>query len=214
MKKFIIVLAILLGVLFCFASCNNSSEGGDSSSGKSSLTQSEITSSDNDLSVCETLNSLVSKHYSQIKIDITTTTGDIQLNAKYEMTDTQISYEIEQLNRLSFTEENSEDYKRTIMGIATVEDGEIIEIDGEAVELPSYEELRGSFNFSEENLTDEDVSNGYYYAKVISSQEFFGNSIYVGDLTVSVSYNTEKIQSITLNYKTNVSTVQTCYVFE
>ena len=208
MKKFIVVLILMLSFLLCLTACNDKS----TDSSKSRTNPSSV--SDSSSSVYETLNELIYKSYDKILLNITTTTEDLVLNAGYEISGSEIVYEVEQFNMITLDGELPEDYKKTLRGVATVENGEIIEIDGQAVELPNYNELIGKFYFSEDNLINEEQQDGYYYAQVVSSEEFFSNYISVENLFVEVSYSNNRIQSIKLTYNTSSSTVESNYVFE
>jgi len=55
---------------------------------------------DTDKTVYEVLQNLSKQNYGKIKLNITTLTGDIQLNAEYILTNSNVSYAVEQLNML------------------------------------------------------------------------------------------------------------------
>ena len=81
-------------------------------------------------------------NYQQIKLTIVTVTGDIQLSANYTLTQSNVSYSVEQLNMLPSNGDLtgiSPEYKTTHTGFAKIVDGKVTELDGEEVNLPTYE---------------------------------------------------------------------------
>ena len=168
-------------------------------------------------SVYETLSSLVKKEYSEIVINILTNTNGIELTAEYILTDNYVEYSIEQLSKLP--EDGSLDgvsssYKITLAGNAVIKNGEVVKLDGNQVSLPEYDELKGSFDFSQDNFKNVNtLTHGVFTADVISPSKFFGTSANVKDVKVVVEYSDTALKSITINYKTDNSIVKLSYKF-
>ena len=164
----------------------------------------------------ERIAELAAKSYSSITLDVTTVTDGVRLSASYTLTQDRVSYSIEKLNTFPTdgnAAELSPSYKTTLTGEAVIENGVLKTLDGEAVDLPSYDELRGGFHFDESNFKNVVDSATSFQADVISPSGFFGASVNVSNLKVSVSYSESAITQIDLSYQTERSAVQTQYTF-
>ena len=166
---------------------------------------------------CSLLNALSCKEYETVTVEIKTTTAFAQLSSKYVISDNEVSYSIEQLNTLSAEGEFSElspDFKTVFTGSAVVEGGEIIELDGNSVDLPSYSELKGRFNFDKDNFDKVSLEKNSFSADVISPSAFYGTDVDVSDLSICVEYTNDALISLSISYKTDNATVNTVYSFE
>ena len=172
---------------------------------------------DTDKTVYEVLNDLSKQNYSKIELNITTLMGDIQLSASYVLTAHKVSYSVEQLNMLP-TDGNfsnmSPEYKTTLTGTATVENGKITKLDGDKVSISEYSELKGSFYFKENNFRNIKAADGEFSADIVSASEFLGTGKNISSLKIEVKYNSSAIEKITMVYQTANSTVTTVYEFE
>ena len=202
MKKIITSFILIFALLMSFAACNN---GGS---------KNEQTSEDN---VYSTLNKLAKKDYSKIELTTTVKTGDIELTAGYVLTDTSVTYVIEQMSQLpvdGVLDNISNSYKTVLRGTATVKDGKVLTLDGATVEIPAYDELKGAFNFKQNYFKDAKESSGKFSADVKSPAEFLGTTKTVENLKVEVEYQSKAITKLTLTYNTANSTVTSVYSFE
>ena len=167
--------------------------------------------------VCELLNDLVKEEYSEIVIDVYTTTNGVTLQSKYTLTSTLVKYQIEQLNKLPEDGNLSGEipsFKFTIEGIAEIKNGKVVKLDGESVSLPSYNQLKGSFDFNKNNFKNIDISSsGVFKADVVSPDDFFGATTDARDVRVCVEYSDDYLETIIIDYKTDYSTVQLSYEF-
>ena len=167
--------------------------------------------------ICELLDLLTQKEYSVIEISIKTSTDPAQLRSHYKVTQGSVAYSIEQLNLLPSLEnvaELSPDQKKTISGTAIIENGEVIELDGNSVTLPSGDELMGKFSFDEKNLQNIVVENGTLTADVILPSAFYGVEVDMTNVKIAVKYSESAIEMITVSYKTEKSAVEAVYKFE
>ena len=81
--------------------------------------------------------------------------------------------------------------------------------------MPSYEQLKGSFDFSSENFTNVNSSSkGTFTADVISPSDFFGSDINATNVKVIVEYGDSGLKSIKINYNTSDSNVLIFYKFQ
>lgn len=167
--------------------------------------------------VCELLQDLSEKSYLSTEISIVTTTEFAQLSANYFVTQNNVTYSIEQLNLLPSCEDINgllQDYKTLITGEAVIKDGEVIELDGNSITLPSDNELMGKFNFDEKNFQNIVVESGLLTADVISPSQFYGTAVDMQDVKIAVKYSETSIEEIVVSYETEKSTVQAVYEFE
>ena len=211
MKKIIISIILMLALLMSFVACDN----GDSSNRDD--TSPATQSSEAEKTVYDVLNDLTTQSYKKIQLDITTLTGDIELKANYALTENKVEYSIEQLNLLPSDgdlNDVSPDYKTTIQGSATVENGKVTKLDDEAVNLPEYNELKGAFDFKESSFQNIQSENGRFAADVADVSAFVGVDKTISDMKIVVEYSDTAFQKITISYKTSNSTVMTVYVFE
>ena len=208
MKK-IISIILFLALLTCMMSCTISGGSGNNSdtpNNDSSDTQ----------TIYERLNVMANKSYDSITLSIVTTTAKSEISAKYFLNKTDVTYNIEQLNTLptdgNITDVSSK-YKTKLYGTAKVENGNLVSVDGDNITLPSYSELKGSFNFNEENLKNVVVGNGSLKADVVSPSKFYGTSIDANEMSIDVTFSTDSFIRITVTYETENASVKTVYDF-
>lgn len=215
MKKIIISILLILAILATFVACDD--KGNNQNNGNGTDTEQTTPNPEVVKTTYDILNELATQPYSKVKLDIFTVTGDVELKASYTLTGSEVSYSVEQLNLLPSDgniENVSPDYKVTLSGSATVENGKITKVDGEAVSIPSYDELKGSFKFKESNFKNIQIENGKITADVVSSSEFFGTNKTINNMKITVEYTDSALQKITITYNTINSAVTTVYEFE
>ena len=202
MKKIILSIVLLLAIVATVASCGNPN--------------SESSPPETPKTVWETLQELSQKQYSKVKLDIKTVTGDMELNASYVLTNDNVTYSVEQFNLLP-TDGNlanvSQNHKITLTGTATIQGGKVEKIDGENVTLPSVDELKGVFHFTETNFKNVKTENGKLIADVNSASAFMGASQNLSNMKIVVTYNDTALQKLEITYNTTNSTVTTVYEF-
>ena len=165
--------------------------------------------------VYDILNELTKIEYNTVEVTITTDTNGLQLQSTYITTSNTIEYSVEVFNALEGGAEMlPEEYKSTFSGVAKIKDGKVTEIDGDTVSLPSYDSLKGSFNFKKENFKSVEDKNGKFTAIVIDPSNLLGISANgVSNMMITVRYNDSAIESILLTYNTEKSSVTTEYIF-
>ena len=188
----------------------------------STQTSTQISEDNTDTQVTQTvydkLCELSEQEYSSIKIDIVVTTGFAELYSNYVLTQNNMVYSVDKLNLLP-SDGNITDlpsnYKTTVTGYALIENGEVVDLDGNKdITLPSYDELKGIFNFDENNFKNAVVGTNSLEADVISPPRFYGTDVDMSNLKVKVEYTETALTKIIISYSTTNSTVQTVYVFE
>ena len=208
MKKSIIALILSIVLLICMTACSgtqNPEPTPDDSNSPATPT------------IYDKLDDFSDLNYQQIKLTIVTVTGDIQLSANYTLTQNNVSYSVEQLNMLPSNGDLtgiSPEYKTTHTGYAKIVDGKVTELDGEGVTLPSYDELKGNFSFAESNFKNVTTQGNYLSADVDSPSSFYGSTVNVQNMKVTVEYTETALSKIVITYQTANSTVTTTYEFE
>ena len=164
MKKIFLSIALLLAIIAVMTSCGQP----DSSASPQTTTPDSQQTVGGEVqetpkTVWEILQELSQKQYSKVELDIQTVTGDVELNANYLLTNSNVTYSVEQLNLLPSDGDLtnvSQNHKTTILGTATIKNGKVEKFDGKAVDIPTYNDLRGAFNFNESNFKNVKVENG------------------------------------------------------
>ncbi len=207
MKKIIISMVLLFAFLMCITGCSGQNNTPPSSDVNPPATQ----------TVYEKLESLADKLYRKIHVSVVTSTDGISLSAEYVLAGNNVLYSIERLNLFAPDGDISElspEFKTRLVGTAAVNNGEIKMLDGENVTLPSYEELKGSFNFKETNLKNIVNANNSLQAEVISPSDFYGSSVNAQGMRIDVEYSETALVKMVITYQTENSTVTTTYEFE
>lgn len=215
MKKMLILIILMLALLVSFVACDDGDPNGTSSNGDT--TPPNTQPSEPEKTVYDVLNDLTKQSYTKIQLDITTLTGDIELEANYALTANKVEYSIERLNLLP-SDGNlnniSPNYKTTIQGTATIENGKVTKLDNEDVNLPEYDELKGDFDFKESYFKNIQTENGKFTADVVNASAFVGTNKTISDMKIVAEYSDAAFQKMTITYKTSNSTITLVYVFE
>lgn len=214
MKKIIISILMLCALLVSMAGCALPENPTPTPPGGNP--PSENPPSENppaEQTVYEKLDSLAEKAYKRVSLSIVTNTNGIELCAEYMMSANNVIYSVEKLNLIDPNGDLSADYKTRLVGSAAVSGGEIKTLDGAAVDLPSVEELKGCFNFDENNFKNAENANNSFRAEVVSPSELYGSDVNAQDMTIEVAYSETALVKIVITYKTSASDVTTTYEF-
>ena len=213
MKKSIIALILSFALLMCMTACSGSKDPEPTTGGESTTPTPPPPVTE---TIYDKLDDFADLNYQQIKLSIVTVTGDIQLSANYTLMQSNVSYSVEQLNMLPSNGDLtgiSPDYKTTHTGYAKIVDGKVTELDGEEVTLPSYDELKGDFSFAESNFKNVTTQGNSLSADVNSPSSFYGSTVNVQNMKVTVEYTETALSKIVITYQTANSTVTTTYEF-
>ena len=217
MKKIIILLITVAMLLMCITACSGLKDPEPTPTPTPTPTPPDDPNPPVTQTVYDLLDDLADQDYSNIKIDIVVTTGFAELYSNYVLTQSNMVYSIERLNLLP-SDGNITDlpsnYKTTVTGYALIENDQVIELDGNKdVALPSYDELKGNFNFDESNFKNAVVGTNSLEADVVSPSQFYGADVDMSNLKVKVEYTETSLTKITISYSTTNASVQTVYVF-
>ena len=200
MKKSIISLVLLLSILSSITACGPKTPPEPNPPAPT---------------VYEVLEELADKEYTSVKLGIVTVTGGIRLAADYVLTKNSVLYSVEQIRKLPTDGDIIDlptEYKTTLTGTAAVNGGNVV-LDGTDVTLPSYEELKGNFDFSEANFTNAVAENGSLKADVVSPAAFCDAGGGIHNMKVAISYSETAFNKITITYQTADSEVTATYEF-
>lgn len=214
MKKILISVILMLAIWMSLAACSPST--GDPSTGDSS-SGSDTIDTEEKQAICELLNELSRASYKTVRLDITTQTGELELKGEYVLTAKEVTYLVERMNLLpedGDPEGVSPDAKTVLKGSATIENGTVTKLDGDAVELPDYDALKGAFDFKESYFQNVEKKNGAFYADVVSAGAFLGTDQALNNVKLTVQYNDSALEKMVITYQTANATVTTEYVFE
>lgn len=215
MKKICVSIFLILAVLATFVACGGIEN--DHNEGPGSNTEQTTASTENAKTVYDILNELSKIEYSQVHLNISTISGDVELKSSYTLTDSEITYSLEQLNLLpedGNVGNLSSNYKATLKGSAVIENGKVTWLDGDKISIPSYDELIGAFNFDESNFRKIQQESGKLSAEVISASEFLGIDKNIKNMKITVEYSDSSLQKITITYNTDLSAVTTVYEYQ
>lgn len=213
MKKNFASLVLILGLLMCFVSCDF--HGGNHTD--ISDTEQSTMDSQANRTIYDILNEFAQINYKKVELDIITVISDIELKSNYVLTDSVVVYSVEQLNMLPTdgdVENTLSEYKTSLTGTAIIENGKVVKFDGESISIPSYDDLKGCFNFEESNFKNTEVETKKLTADVVSPSKFMGTDMMIEDMKIVVDYNSSALERITITYKTPHSTVTTVYTYE
>ena len=216
MKKIIILLITVAMLLMCVTACSGSKNPEPTPT--PTPTPPDDPKPPAAQTVYDLLDDLAEEDYSKIKIDILVKNGFVELYSNYVLTQNNVVYSIEELNLLpsdgSITDLPS-NYKNTVTGYALIENGKIVELDGNKdITLPSYDELKGNFNFVESNFKNAVVGENSFEADVVIPSQFYGADVDMTNLKLKVEYTKTSLTKVSISYSTTKATVQTVYVFE
>jgi hypothetical protein len=176
MKRIIIALLLVLTLVICLPSCNQTGK--------------------NPLDTVNTLAQNASGNYT-IEIQIASLNGD-KVTERYTVTEVDgtrsVSYRIEKINSFVIDGENitvPDDYMTVNEGVYSVEESASSEFD-----LPS-------FNFTTAALSSVITEEGKISASLSSTEDFMGAKLVGTGFTVSVNYTETAITSIVISYVTS-----------
>ena len=160
----------------------------------------------------EKLNELSQKTYNKVELNVTIEKNGHTLTSKYVLSAGKIEYTVEQMSLLS-PDNIPNDIKTVYRGTATVENGVITKVDGDAITLPEYETLSGSFSFSESYFKSVLSYTGHFVASVADPSAFIGTDADVKNMKVEVKYTDTALTTISIGYGVSGERTELLYKF-
>lgn len=150
-----------------------------------------------------TINKLLEVDYSKVIVDVTTDINGVELTGKYILTFdgdvTNIKFDYEELNELSFDGDNS-GFKKPISGTAVVRNGVVISSSQEA-DLNTAQLNFTGLSFKPAYFKNVTATSKEFEADVVSVSGFLGASqLNASNMRVKVEYFSAAIVQININY--------------
>lgn len=169
------------------------------------------------VALCASLSAMSAVRYDEIGMQIATETSSGILNSTYTVTGSQVQYSVERFNR--FTIEGGTivppvSYKTVYTGSAVIVNDRVISVDGDVVELPSYQTLVGGFVFDPSNFSDATQSGNGVTLTVVDASAFWGSSLTAENMTVTIGFDADRFVSIIVAYQTETANVTVNYDFQ
>lgn len=159
---------------------------------------------------------LLEVEYSGWTINTTTIYKDLRLTSSYIITksdaQTEISYSVEQLNKLSI--DKPAEFKSNIVGSVIVKDGKVTSQEGEelSVDLSGMENI--GLNLKSEYLNDISVTSSTLLANVKNINSFMGREMDATNMTLEIAYTEDAIEHINITYiDSSSASVKIEYIF-
>lgn len=163
-------------------------------------------------STLASIQEMTEKSYDSFNLTVTTKKDDITLKNQFKVRTadgkTTVSYTVESLNKISV--ENGaltvpDNMIKVSEGKVEIADGKTVLLNGEAVDINLESVDKLALQFKASYFESPSVKAASFFAKVTNPKAFTQNSaIDAQNMTVSVSFNTVKLQKLTLKY--NLST--------
>jgi hypothetical protein len=203
MKRIIALTVTVLMALSLLCSCDFSSLGG-------APNEKELAEA------CSDINKRISEKHEEVAVTVTVNEHGISLTSKYVIKNELITYTQERLNTLSPSLDLTDataDYKTVISGTATVKDGTVTHIDGEAVTVPETVQTCGEFKLDADDLKNATLENGVLDADIASLSDIFGIQADASDAHVTAEYGSDSLLRITVSYTKDGTSVTVVYEF-
>ena len=165
----------------------------------------------------EEITKLLKVDYSEVPLNVTTTTDGITLNGVYTLTfegdKTIVDYSFDKLNDLDINGDNANGYLTTGKGSAVVENGMVVE-GSAAVELPQEVDFNG-LSFKPAFFENYSMTGAKFEADVKAPKAFLGNyRLECRNMHVTVLYSKDALIKIAITYVSeNGSDVSITYLF-
>ncbi len=168
MKRMIPILAAVCAAVCCLGACGKSkSDSYDS------------------------LDEMMKMHYSQIDVSVTDTFDEnSSLKSEYKISDSgesiTVTYAVE---KFSFFELNGPlpDFKTTVRGEAVIENGAVVSVNGDEIELPLTVTKPG-FTFKKKYFANAKLTDAYFIADVKEPNRFFDTNISCSNMKVKATF--------------------------
>ena len=170
--------------------------------------------------ICDQLNSFNGNVYASIEFTVETTVNGEKLVSEFVLnSNNEISYRIEQLAKIEIDGNGNlvipEERIVVSEGIAIVSDNNKVgvNVNGDFVELPEYEELVGGFSFNYGDFYNYNVGKNALGFDVRNADDFFGADVALKNVHAEVRYTADGFSSITVTADTANGSVVYTYAY-
>ncbi len=193
MKKIIFILAAVCAAVCCLGACTKSE------------------------SDCyDSLDKMMKMSYSQIDVSVTDTFDEntsltSEYNVSYSEKNITVIYVVEKFSALEL-DSPLPGFKTTIRGEAVIENGVIVSVNGDKVDIPMSVTKPG-FTFKKKYFTDAKLTDAYFIADVKEPNRFFDTNIPCSNMKVKATF-LEVFHDIRITYTSDSgSEVEYKYMF-
>ncbi len=168
MKKMIFVLAAVCAAVCCLGACGKSeSDSYDS------------------------LDEMMKMSYSQIDVSVTNTFDEnTSLKSEYKVSysgnSITVTYEVEKFSAFEL-DGPLPGFKTTMKGEAVIENGTIVSVNGDEVDLPATV-MKPGFTFKKKYFADATLTDAYFIADVKEPNRFFDTNIPCSNMKVKATF--------------------------
>lgn len=171
--------------------------------------------------IYDDFNMMTKVSYTDYTIDVKRLADGEALNSSYiiqtENGGSKIEYSYEILNPIEEIDGNfiiPNEYKSVKKGSVIVQDGKIVEANGEKINVDITEIDGINLRFVESYFDDISDKDNYFTAKVNNIDEFFGKHIDCSDMTVEIEYTESRFKKVKISYLVNDASIEMEYSFK
>lgn len=171
--------------------------------------------------VYDKLNQMAKVSYTDYSISVKHVSDGETLNSSYAIKTengvSEINYSYEVLNSIEEVDGSyvvPTEYKSTKSGSATVQDGKIVKLNGEELNVDVAEIDSISLKFDESYFEGVSETENGFTAKVKNVDAFLGRHIDCSDMTVAIEYTEGRFGKVTVAYTANGASIEIEYQFK
>lgn len=195
MKKFILILAMVCVAVCCLGACGKSESDSDS---------------------YDSLDEMMKMSYSQIDVSVTDTFDENtsltnEYRIRYSGERITVTYAVEKFSAFEL-DGPLPDFKTTLRGEAVIENGAIVSVNGDEVDIPLTVTKPG-FTFKKKYFSDAKLTGAYFIADVKEPNRFFDTDLPCTNMKVKATF-LEVLHDIRITYTSaSGSEVEYKYMF-
>lgn len=166
------------------------------------------------------LNQMSSASYDGYELNLQMEVYDISLNGTYlvrkEENSIVLEYEYQELSQFTIIDDlikQPNDFISIKKGCATISNGSITSVNGDAVMLPLNVSVKPSFNFNKNVFKDVVETENEFTATVINPKQFISEDFNGENVNIRVSFADNKMEKMILSYKIDQTSYTLTYQF-
>lgn len=173
-----------------------------------------------DKTIYDDFNQMSRVSYTDYSISIKRVADGETLSSSYKIRTeggvSKIEYSYEVLNPIEEVDGNfivPEEYKSTKNGSVTVQNGKIVEMNGEELNVDITEIDGIALKFAESYFDDISDKDNCFTAKVKNVDKFLGKHVDCLNMTVEIEYTESQFKKVKISYMANDASIETEYLF-